>query len=472
MTDLSEKARTRKLYYALSILFFLLFPMICQFCGDGNLPPQKSFARFWINLIFLNALWAYAMIFIAKGAAPTLSWKEWALFAMAGIFLCTTPPVFSGDLHEYLMRGRILGVYHENPYLVPKNYPEDPFYQLTVWVAQHKLPENYGPVWACLQWIAPTLFQKSYIASIFFFKFILFLFLAGSVWIFDLICRKAAPEKAAWMVPFFALNPNLIDHTLIDGHNDIVMVFFILCSFYLLLKGYYYRAVAAGTLAVLIKFTAVILLPIAGIFYFRRQSIQSIAVFCVLVLKSLLLFLGICALFYLPFWVGPSTLGYFSKFGDWFATNSVPYAIRLFLTYLGANVSESAVKHFFVLFFAANCLAAFLWISFKEKPNLKHYCRAISWIFLAMYASYTIPFYGHHLLWAFPFLILSELPAPLFWNVLYTVVGLFFYFKRPSFLFLIGFSIYMSYLLIRYFQRNQSPKGFGPDPLSAELLNK
>ncbi len=449
MTDSPRRAEALKAYYALSLLLFIFFPLICRLGFDGNLPPQKAFPRFWINLIFLNALAAYALLFIRKGKDFVLSRKEWILFALVGIALCTTPPIFSGDLHEYLMRGRILGVYHENPYLVPHDFPNDPFYPLTVWVGLHKLPENYGPVWALTQCVMPTIFRDSYFLSVFSFKLFMMLFMAGSVWLFHRICRKVSPANAGWLTAFYALNPNLLNQTLVDGHNDIVMVFWILCGFYLLLTGRYFRAVAAATLAVLVKFTTVFFLAAMGLFRFRHCEKKGIFDFLLLTAKSSALMILICAAFYSPFWTGERTLSYFTKFGEWFATNSVPYAVHWVLNRAGAPVSEPFIKTFFNVFFLINCAAALLWISFKEELDVRSLCRAVSWIFLAMYASYTIPFYGHHLLWALPFLILAAFPAPVLWSTLYSVVGLFFYFKRPSFLYLAGFAVYGAYLAWR-----------------------
>ncbi len=443
----SRRLGAVKAYYALALLLFIFFPLVCRLGADGNLPPQKAFPRFWINLIFLNALAAYALVFLRRGAKFALSKKEWVMFALVGLALCTTPPIFSGDLHEYLMRGRILGVYHENPYLVPRDYPHDAFYPLTVWVRLHKLPENYGPVWAFVQCVMPAIFKSSYFLSVFFFKAFMFAFLAGSVWFFHRICLKISPKNAGWLTAFYALNPNLINQVLIDGHNDIVMVFWMLCGFWLLLSGKYFRAVAAGTLAVLVKFTSVFFLLAMGLFRFRHWEKQRAPQLLWFGFRSAALVLAICAAFYAPFWAGDATLAYFVKFSEWFATNSVPYGFHAALNHLGIPISEAAVKRFFNAFFIANCVAALGWVAMMSELSVKNLCRAVSWIFLAMYASYTIPFYGHHLLWALPFLILAEFPAPVLWSTLYSVVGLFFYFKRPSFLYVAGLAVYGAWLL-------------------------
>ena len=461
MSRFLENIRPRSWYYALSTVLMMLFPLICRYCGDGNLPPQKAFARFWINLIFLNLLLAYGLFFIGKNKAVVVSRSEWILFIVVGIFLCALPPIFSGDLHDYLMRGRILGVYHENPYRVPRDYPHDLFYSLSTWVRVYQLPENYGPVWSSVQWIAPTLFRDSYFGSLFFFKLILFGFLAGCVFIFSRICRLVAPEHAVWMVPLFALNPNLIDHILVDGHNEIVMVFWIIAALYLSLKNKYFWTVIAATLAVLVKFTPVILLPAFGIYAFRSQTAQSPRALIKLVLKTVVIFVVVGVIFYWPFWMGPSTLSYFSKFSDWFYSNSVPYAIHRLIGRLGVALPEIAVKHFFMVFFGLNCLWALAWLWLQKKQDARSLCRAVTWMFMAMYISYAIPFYGHHLLWMLPFLILAQFPAPFLCLILFAATGVFFYFKRMSVLFMISLAVYVFYVLILNFRARNALKDSG-----------
>jgi len=150
--------------------------------------------------------------------------------------------------------------------------------------------------------------------------------------------------------------------------------------------------------------------------------------------------------------VGPSTLGYFSKFHDWFYSNSVPYLAYFVLNGLGILISQETIRRFFMLFFAGNCLLALVWMSFKQRVDSKTLCRAVSWMFLAMYIRFPIPFYGPYLLWALAFLILSEFSLPLLWVTIYNGVGLFFYFKRTSALFLMGLAIYGLALLIRNYR--------------------
>ena len=430
-------------YYAFALGAMMLFTPACILAGDGNLPPQKPLARLVINTIFLHAIAVYVWLFSDKGLR--IERRHWALFTWVGLLFCAMPPVFSGDLHDYLMYGRIFGVYHDNPYVIPRFYPDDPFYSLSVWVGQNKVPQNYGPVWTLVQWIAPTLFRDSYVLSLFFFKLMLFGFLACSAWLFRKIALRMDPQKAEWLTALFVLNPNLVSQTLIDGHNDILMVLLMLAAFYFMVKQNDLASVVFASLSVLVKFTSVVVLPAVVVYALGSGRYASPPRKLFHLTRSALLFAAICAAFYAPFWEG-KPLAYFSTFGTWFASNSVPYAVQAALARIGIGIPSVAVQHFFSMFFAANVFAALAWLALRPRAEPRHAALALSWMFLAMVGSYTIPFYGHHLLWAFAFLLLADLPAPLVWVALYTASGVFFYFKRLSVLFVLSIAAYLGCL--------------------------
>lgn len=443
------RAKDVKVYaYALAIGLMTLFSQICQWAGDENLPPQKPAARLWINAIYLLVFASYVWL-LRRREGFSLAKRHWAALIFSGLLLCSMSPIFSGDLHEYLMRGRILGVYRENPYLVPHDYPSDFFYSLTVWVGLHKIPENYGPLWTLIGAVMPALFKNSYVLSVFFFKLLLFGFLAGSALLFRAIARTVSPANADWLTALFALNPNMLSHILIDGHNDIVMVFLMLGAFLMTLKGRDTASAALLTLAVLIKFTSVMLLPVLVIWALKSGRYKTGDAKAAYLISVVAVLAALTTAFYLPFWVGPQTIGYFSKFGDWFASNSVPFAVHAGLGRIGLHLPVPLMKLFFNAFFALNVAGALAWLARRKTADGRSASAAIAWIFLAMYASYTIPFYGHHLLWAFGFMLLAEWPAPLLWSVLYAGVGVFFYFKRPSVLFLGAAAAYSAFLAKR-----------------------
>ena len=115
----------------------------------------------------------------------------------------------------------------------------------------------YGPVWIALTGIPHFLGMGNLLITLFTFKIFVigwYLLLCYLIWI--------ASGKKSWALAFFALNPLVTLSTLVDGHNDVVMMFFALSSFYLLGKKQYVGSVISLVLSVFIKYATVVLLPV------------------------------------------------------------------------------------------------------------------------------------------------------------------------------------------------------------------
>jgi len=63
-------------------------------------------------------------------------------------------------------------------------------------------------------------------------------------------------------VIIFSFNPLIILETLVSGHNDIVMVFLVLLSFYLLSKKRLFLGTLFFVLSIFIKYATILLIPI------------------------------------------------------------------------------------------------------------------------------------------------------------------------------------------------------------------
>ena len=443
------------IYYSFSLALMGLFPWATRIAGDTNLPPLKPLSRFIINLIFLNLGLAYACLVTHRMNEP-LAKKLWAVFIVVAVFLCALPPVFSGDLYEYLIRGRILGVYHQNPYMhASVEFPQDKFFSHSVWI---HTPENYGPVWAMVQWIMPTFFGQSIPLAVFMQKILLLGFFAASGFIFFKVAKRIAPAQAHKLTLAFVLNPNLWVHHLVDGHNDIVMVFWMLLALYAMIRNEAVWSLMAATMGALVKFTSLILLLVLGAAFLKSIFKNKRSKKFRIIAQAFAAVLFLVVVCYAPFWAGKETLLYFSTFKEWFYTNSVPYAFYMLLNKAGVSVSTILMGKAFMAFFAVNVFAALVrfWMGPDSKPLLIF--RTVLWMFLALYASYAIPFYGHHFSWGMPFLILSQVPLAPLALILYSMAGVFAYFKRLSFLYLAGWLIYLAALGITAYRRDRLSK--------------
>ncbi len=439
----SQKAAA--VYYGASLLLMVLFPSVGQLFHEKNLPPLEPPVRFFINLVFLNLGAAYAWLIFPKKQMALPSFF-WLYFFLIGIAICLVPPVFSGDLYEYLIRGRILGIYHQNPYAhVSGEFPQDPFFAFSIWT---RTPDNYGPAWVLIQWIMPTLFGGTVPLAAASQKILLFGFLLSSGLIFNRIAVSVYPSKAAGLTQAFVLNPNLWVQHILDGHNDIVMVFWMLLAAYFLLRSRWFFGVLAATLAVLVKYSSLFLLPVLFIAAIRKNPEWGFKQKFIFMIKGCAVAAGTTAALYLPFWIGQDTFKYFFVFKEWFYTNSVPYAFYLFFTKLGVFFQPVDVKRFFMLFFLGNAFLAMAWFFLKRSYAPASFFRTMTWIFLALHASYAIPFYGNHLSWSIPFLILSDFPLAPVAVTLVSLAGIFAYFKRLSFLYLLAIAVYLGAVVL------------------------
>ena len=170
-------------------------------------------------------------------------------------------PVDAADLFDNIDRGRITAEYGGNPfYETPRHYAQDNFFKYVAWP---DYTSAYGPLWELLAAGASRLAGETTLANVLAYKALDLLFYAGCVALIAGILRRRAPERALQGVCLFALNPFVIYETAGNGHNDIVMVFFILLGLWALLRGNYSWAALALVAGGLLKFIPLLLLPVA-----------------------------------------------------------------------------------------------------------------------------------------------------------------------------------------------------------------
>ncbi len=170
-------------------------------------------------------------------------------------------PVDASDIFDNIDRGRISAQYGGNPfYEPPRQYVQDDFFKYVAWP---DYTSAYGPLWELMAAATSRLAGQSTLANVLAFKTIGLLFYAGCVALIASILRQRAPERALQGVCLFALNPFVIYETAGNGHNDIVMVFFILLGLCALLRGHFSWAALAWVAGGLVKFIPLLLLPVA-----------------------------------------------------------------------------------------------------------------------------------------------------------------------------------------------------------------
>lgn len=191
------------------------------------------------------------------------------LFILAGGLLLALPllwayPVNATDIFGYVIRGRIAGVYGESPFLVPAaTFVGDPFMPLVgEWAG---LTTPYGPLWELPAAGLMAISGDNLLLSVLLFKGLaLVAFLATTTLIWSLL--PVGTGRAAYTL-LWAWNPGLLLTFILDGHNDAVMIFWLVLGFWVARRGRPTVGFLVMILAVLTKPVAVLALP----FFFIKE---------------------------------------------------------------------------------------------------------------------------------------------------------------------------------------------------------
>lgn len=179
------------------------------------------------------------------------------LSVAANVIVLMLPLLFSRDVYSYAFYGRIASVYHANPYVrTPVDFAHDAMWPLVgpKWV---DTPAVYGPLWTAVSsGVARVVADPVRLVAAF-----RWIAVAGTLATIALIydtAKRLWPQRLAFAVVVFGVNPVVIFHSVASGHNDVLVGLAVLGAFALLIRGRELPAVAVLSLGVLIKATALI----------------------------------------------------------------------------------------------------------------------------------------------------------------------------------------------------------------------
>lgn len=151
------------------------------------------------------------------------------LLLITGLFvlpLLFTYPYNANDLFRYATRGRITAVYHGNPFeQPPQAYPHDPFTPLAGEWMNATTP--YGPIWELTAAGFAAVTPRNPVANLIALKlFSAVLHLLMGILIWRLLA--ASPSQQRNRTLMWLLNPALLLTFVADGHNDSLMLFWLI----------------------------------------------------------------------------------------------------------------------------------------------------------------------------------------------------------------------------------------------------
>ncbi|MBI2028399.1 MAG: hypothetical protein HYT07_02205 [Candidatus Levybacteria bacterium] len=248
------------------IIFLFLFLIFSYLFIDPNLAflnnlytgfayNNRIYASF-LYIVFILVFFIFYGIFYKLIQIKKTPIKDISLSIVASLaILIFSYPVFlSYDIFNYITTAKVLFFYHENPYIVmPIEFLGDP--NLSFTHAANKIA-LYGPVWILLTGIPYIITFYSFIFTLFSFKLFISLFYILSIFLIFRI------TKNLFSVFLFSLNPLVVVEILVGGHNDIVMMAFVLLAFNYAINKKIIISVLFFVLSVLIKYATIFLLPV------------------------------------------------------------------------------------------------------------------------------------------------------------------------------------------------------------------
>jgi alpha-1,6-mannosyltransferase len=193
------------------------------------------------------------------------------LVACYHVVVLFLPLLFSRDVYSYAFYGRIVGIYHGNPYVnVPLNYSGDPLWSLVgpKWVDTSTV---YGPLFSMMAGGLARVFNSPS-SQVDAYRIITVAASLGTVFVTAWTTRLLWPSRAAFAVVAFGANPVLLFHSVASEHNDLLVALSIAVALALLARGKELPAIAVLTLGATVKATGVLPLVVLLVWCIARRE--------------------------------------------------------------------------------------------------------------------------------------------------------------------------------------------------------
>ena len=254
----------------MTYIFFAITLFILSIYSWGFVDPNMPFVHVPVmhKLVFMEgalssviyvglllSLFGWFWYFWRRAATKQLSIRQLCIYLgiLVGILFLSFP-AFSNDIFNYIATAKVTYQYHENPYIVmPIDIPNEPMLHFLQAANKTAL---YGPTWILVTYVPYVLGGNNLLVTMYTFKFVAVFFYFALIWLIWRVTKRFTA------VVFFAFNPLVIVDTLVDAHNDVVMMSLALAAFYVLQKKKYVWAVVLLCLSILVKGATLFLVPV------------------------------------------------------------------------------------------------------------------------------------------------------------------------------------------------------------------
>jgi hypothetical protein len=331
-------------------------------------------------------------------AAPKLSILVPYAGLVFGLTLLFSYPALAIDLLIYAIRARIWGLYGLNPLAArPDSLPiSDPWAPLAAEWGDIASP--YGPLWETIGLGTFHLAGGDFLAQLFWLKGIALFAYVGSIWLIGQILDRLQPDwKIVGMIAF-AWNPLVLLEVAQNGHNDILMIFFVLAAVWALVTERLWWVIPLLAVSIQVKYVSIVIAPIFLINLALRQADWS---------KRLLAFVTHGVIFILL--IGLPMLPLWPGWDNWavLALNSGAGRSVLALSVLGLSPWLGLGLAFdgSQLVLNLTFVVIWIWLAWQKRRQLRQTETIIylGWAAFFWYLLLAVPvFHGWYLLWSLP----------------------------------------------------------------------
>ncbi len=393
---------------ALGILGLLL--TACFAAAAARIPLHRWFPDAGVSLGFpqiMSESWRrnaaeyaglVAATFVLYGVALALVLRRGAavrpllLFGMPALF-CTAlllmyPPT-AADVFHYHADARTYWVFDRNPLTVP---PAVTGYVIGIsWADQ---PSPYGPLWSLLTAPVAIPTGERWLTGLVGFKLLASLSLLGCAWLLYRLVRRTRPGWETAAVLLFAWNPFVLLRVAGNGHNDLVMMFFVLLALERAERRDWLCAFPALTAGILVKYIPALLGPPLLLYALWRldgSPRQRLTALVPAVAASV----ALVVLVYAPFWAGTATFDTVLGEGNRKMITSVPMLVQWRLEMIAGMNAERATdlayqltRGLFLLLYLP-----LVWQARRDFGRLVAACATILFLYLSIAAGWYRPWY-------------------------------------------------------------------------------
>lgn len=318
--------------------------------------------------------------------------KLFLSIALVGFVFLIALPNTSTDVFYYMGTGRVLEEYGQNPYyytieeILIENSEDIILRNSGTWKSETSI---YGPVWVIICFIFNKICFNSATLLLYIFKIsALILHIANCFLIYKITKKKK-------FVVLYGFNPLVLIEFMINCHNDIYLLFFVLMAIYFLKnRKNIWLTLMMLAISVGIKHLTLILVPIFVLYYLQDKKVEKkiwyIALYAIF-------FIVLLYIMYLPF---------INRISEVFSIimgqqNKIKDSIYLVIYLVSrSNVVVTVVYSIMIFCFAYYYIIVFLKFIMR-KNNFRQMMQSISYMLLLLIFGVLTNLTSWYLSWLF-----------------------------------------------------------------------